>query len=202
MLFAKSRLKLIKENNKTSIVRSVAVYCGSSPGNRSTFLKTAENLGKLLGSAKITLVYGGGRTGLMGAVADGALSSGGDVIGVIPDFLIKREVDHPDLTKLIIVKNMHARKQKMFELSDGFIILPGGVGTLDEALEIITWQRLGVHKKPILIVNVDGYWQPLIELINTTIQNGFSSPQTSNLFKVTNSIDDIVNILTDVYRQK
>ncbi len=193
---------MIEGKNKTSTVRSVAVFCGSSSGSSSTFLKTAENLGKLLGSAKITLVYGGGKTGLMGAVANGALCSGGNVIGVMPDFLKRREVDHPNLTKLILVKNMHARKQKMFELSDGFIILPGGVGTLDETLEIITWRQLRVHKKPILIVNVNDYWQPLIKLIDTTIQNGFSASLTRDLFAVTNSTDGIVKMLENFYAPK
>ena len=193
------RLKLLQDNEEIPKIRSVAVFCGSSPGDRPTFLKTAEQLGKSLASANITLVYGGGKTGLMGAVANGALSLDGDVIGVMPNFLKKKEVDHPNLTKLVLVKNMHARKKTMFDLSDGFIILPGGLGTLDEALEIISWRQLGVHKKPILIINNDNYWQPLIELIKSTIQHEFSAPQTNNIFEVVNRADEVVEILKSLY---
>jgi uncharacterized protein (TIGR00730 family) len=141
------------------------------------------------------LVYGGGNAGLMGAVADGALAGGGAVIGVIPEFLKEREHGHPGVTDLQTVDSMHSRKQRMFDLSDAFVVLPGGVGTLDETLEMITWKQLGRHDKPIIIVDMNGYWQKLDELVAATVGHGFTSPATRELYEMVPSVEAVIATL-------
>ena len=142
-------------------MKSLCVFCGSSPGNNPAFIETAKALGYTMAEQNITLVYGGGNVGLMGVVADAVLEKGGKVTGVIPDFLKKKEVGHTGLTELIVVETMHQRKTKMFELSEGFIALPGGFGTLEEVIEILTWQQLGLHQYPVAFLNVDGFYNHL-----------------------------------------
>lgn len=143
----------------------------------------------------MTLVFGGGNAGLMGALADGALAANGKVIGVIPDFLKDREHGHPYVTDLQTVDSMHARKQRMFDLSDAFVVLPGGVGTLDETMEMITWKQLDRHDKPILVVDVNGYWRKLDDLVAAAIQHGFASAATRRLYEMVPSVDAAIETL-------
>src|SRR4029079_12388511 len=147
-----------------AIVASVCVFCGSSGRVHARYRAAAAELGTLLAANGIRLVFGGGHIGLMGVIADAVLAGGGEAIGVIPEFLVSRELAHTRLTELRVVPSMHARKQVMFELSDGFAALPGGGGTLEEMLEVIPWRDLSLHDKPIVLVNVADYWRPLLEL--------------------------------------
>ncbi len=154
-------------------MKSIAVFCGSSSGVSTVFAQQAYALGKYFAVKEITLVYGGAKVGLMGAVADGALENGGKVIGVLPHFLQTKEVGHEHLTELILVDNMHDRKRKMNELSEGVIMLPGGFGTFEEFFEMLTWAQLGLHKKPIAILNTNGFYDQLLQMIDTMVHNGF-----------------------------
>jgi uncharacterized protein (TIGR00730 family) len=151
----------------------VCVFCGSASGHHSIYAETARALGSLLGSNGHTLVYGGGNIGLMGIIADSVLQSGGKVIGVIPDFLFKREVAHAGLTELIIVDSMHERKKKMADASDAFIAMAGGWGTLDELAEILTWRQLGLIHQPIGILNTQNFFAPLLKSMETMVREGF-----------------------------
>jgi uncharacterized protein (TIGR00730 family) len=153
--------------------RRVCVYCGSSEGKRPEYAEAARGLGALLARRGIGVVFGGGRVGLMGAVADGALAAGGEVIGVIPEKLRTRELAHMGLTELIVVDSMHARKTMMAYLSDAFIALPGGWGTLEETFEVITWAQLNYHLKPVGILNVNGYYDPLLRFVEHAVNEGF-----------------------------
>ena len=170
-------------------IRSVAVFCGSRPGDRADFVAAARALGRGLAQADMRLVFGGGRIGLMGAVADAALAAGGDVIGVIPEFLTRLEVAHGGLTELIVTDSMHARKQRMYELSDAFVVLPGGLGTMDEAMEVITWRQLRLHDKPILFCDVADSAAPLVATIEAAIARGFALPESRRLFEVTEGVE-------------
>ncbi|MED3689395.1 TIGR00730 family Rossman fold protein [Peribacillus butanolivorans] len=147
-------------------MKTLAVFCGSSKGASNVYLEAAKKLGKELAKRNITLVYGGACVGIMGAVADSVLETGGKVIGVMPSFLEKREISHKNLTELIVVDSMHERKAKMAELADGFIALPGGPGTLEEFFEIFTWAQLGLHHKPCGLLNINHYYDPLVALFN------------------------------------
>ena len=147
-------------------IRSVCVYCGSGPGANPRFVEAAKGFGKLLAENDIRLIYGGGSIGLMGAVAHSVLDHGGKVTGVIPEFLMAREHASAETHELIVTPDMHARKQIMFDHADAFVALPGGVGTLEELVEQLTWAQLGRHKKPILIANIDGFWEPFLKLID------------------------------------
>lgn len=170
-------------------IKSLCVFCGSKTGDNPAFSSVADDLGREMARRKIRLVYGGGRIGLMGIVADAVLQAGGEVIGVIPEFLEKMEVVHHNLTELIITDSMHARKQKMFELSDGFISLPGGLGTLDETFEILTWKQLRRHNKPIVVLNIADYWQPFMALVEANINNGFAHQAVRELYSVADTVD-------------
>ncbi|MBU4612783.1 TIGR00730 family Rossman fold protein [Achromobacter sp. GG226] len=154
-------------------IRSLCIYCGSNPGNSPVFLESARTFGTLLGERGIRVVYGGASIGVMGAVADAALAAGGEVIGVIPQALVDREVAHHGLTELIVTTSMHERKAKMAELSDAFVALPGGVGTLEEIFEIWTWSQLGLHTKPCGLLNVAGYYDSLATFLDNTVSHGF-----------------------------
>lgn len=154
-------------------MRSIAVYCGSSSGASEVYLKTADALGRELAKREITLVYGGSSVGLMGAVADAALSEGGSAIGVLPEFLQRREIGHKSLNELMIVETMHERKAKMAELADGFIVLPGGPGTMEEFFEIFTWARLNLHRKPIGLLNAGGYYDSLVDFLRHMAKERF-----------------------------
>ena len=179
----------------SQIVKSVCVYCGASSGASSTFLKIATDVGRALGEHRIRLVYGGGGIGLMGAVADAALAAGGDVVGIIPQHLQQAELSHRGLTELKIVDTMHTRKRMMFDLSEAFIVLPGGMGTLDETFEIITWRQLGMHDKPIILLNHEQYWDPFLGLVDHVIGNGFARPAARQLFSVASSIGRLFDLL-------
>ena len=154
----------------------VCVFCGSSSGNRPAYARAARELGALLARRGIGLVYGGGNVGLMGIIADAALAAGGDVIGVMPQSLVEREVAHPGLTTLHVVRTMHERKQLMHDLSDAFIALPGGLGTLEEFFEVLTWGQLGMHAKPCAILDVEGYFEPMLVLLDRAVDDQMVKP--------------------------
>lgn len=157
-------------------IRSVCVYCGSSPGGRPLYAEAGAQFGRSLARAGLRLVYGGGTKGIMGAVANGALQGGGAVTGIIPRFLIDKEATATALQKLdelIVTENMHERKHAMFERSDAFVALPGGIGTLEEIIEIMTWGQLGHHRKPIVFANLDGFWNPMLALLDHMRDEGF-----------------------------
>jgi uncharacterized protein (TIGR00730 family) len=153
-------------------MKSVAVYCGANVGLNDSFRQQAEVMGQTLAERDMTLVYGGGRVGLMGAIADSALRHGGRAIGVIPDFLVEKEVEHRGLTELHIVKSMHERKLLMADLAEGFVAMPGGYGTLEELFEVLTWGQLGLHRKPVAVLNVGGYYDQLLALLDTMAGEG------------------------------
>lgn len=157
---------------------AVAVYCGSRFGDAPAFAEAARTMGRLLAQDAATLIYGGGRVGLMGAVADAALGAGGRVVGVIPQSLMDREVGHASLSELHVVQTMHERKQLMASRADAFVALPGGIGTLEELYEVWSWQQLGYHDKPVALLNVDGYYDALLDFTRTSHERGFvSAPQ-------------------------
>jgi hypothetical protein len=164
--------------------RRVCVFCGSSPGVDRRHRDAAIELGRLLASAGLTVVYGGGRTGLMGTLADAALGAGGRVVGVIPGPLTPREIVHPGITELRVTPTLHARKALMAELADAFVALPGGFGTFEETLEMLTWSQLGIHAKPVGLLNVAGYYEPLLRLVDQAVALGFVSPEHRSLLKV------------------
>ncbi|MET3845474.1 TIGR00730 family Rossman fold protein [Bradyrhizobium sp. OAE829] len=157
-------------------IKTVCVYCGSGSGSNPRFVEAAIALGKVFAENSIRLVYGGGSVGLMGAVAKSVLDHGGAVTGIIPDFLANRERMNPNLTELVVTPDMHERKRLMFERSDAFVALPGGVGTLEELVEQMTWQQLGRHTKPVLLANIDDFWEPLIALLTHMRANQFIRP--------------------------
>lgn len=155
------------------MIKSVAVFCGSRPGASDAYIKGAKAVGKELAKRNITLVYGAASVGIMGAVADSVLENGGHAIGVMPEFLKRKEIVHPRLSELIIVDSMHERKAKMADLADGFIALPGGPGTLEEFFEIYTWSQLGLHQKPCGVLNINQYYDPLITLYQHMLKEKF-----------------------------
>jgi len=157
-------------------VKSMAVYCGASGGKSDGYMQAARAFGQLLAEERIDVIYGGGKVGLMGAVADGALAAGGRVIGIIPRGLFEREVGHTGVTELRVVESMHDRKAMMAELADGIVALPGGYGTLDELCEMITWAQLGLHSKPIALLNHAGYFDPLLAMFDHALAEGFIPP--------------------------
>jgi len=179
------------------MVSSICVFCGSSSRVAEPYRDAASQLGKAIAAAGVRLVYGGGRIGLMGILADAALGSGASVVGVIPEFLRGLEVAHGGLTELRVVESMHDRKRTMFELADAFVVLPGGFGTLDEAIEVVTWRQLALHDKPIVLVDVLGFWQPLRALIAAIVGAGFAHPDHAGLFTVVPSVDDVLPALRD-----
>lgn len=173
------------------------MYCGSSNKVNKTYQDAARNLGKILAQNNIHLVYGGGHVGLMGAAADSAIKSGGEVTGIIPRHIQEKEVAHTGLTKLHVVESMHERKQMMVDLSDGFVVLPGGLGTLDEFFEIMTWRQLGLHQKPVVLVNLEGYWDSLINLIDHMIEEKFALHNDKKSLVVVESEDDVLEALKE-----
>ncbi len=169
-------------------ILSAAVFCGSSPGNDPGYMAAATALGQGLAAAGIRLVYGGGGIGLMGGVARAVHAAGGSVVGVIPEFLMRREMAHIEAGELIVTDSMHSRKNRMFELADAFVIMPGGLGTLDEMFEILTWRQLGLHDKPILICNVLGAATAWVGVIDAAIETGFARPEIRGLFEVVDGV--------------
>lgn len=176
-------------------IRSICLFCGASTGTDDAHRDAAARFGAQLAERGVRLVFGGGHVGLMGAAADAALAAGGEVVGVIPEHLQRRELGHEGVTELRVVDTMHARKNLMFELADAFAVLPGGVGTLDEMFEVVTWKQLGLHDKPILLIDHNGYWAPLKALIGSIIESGFASPATADLITVAHSVDEMFRIL-------
>jgi uncharacterized protein (TIGR00730 family) len=162
-------------------LKRICVFCGSSHGFNTAYEKAAHAMGSALASHKIALVYGGGRVGLMGAVADATLKAGGEVVGVIPKPLATKELAHAGLSKLHVVKTMHERKALMADLSDAFIALPGGYGTLEEFCEVLTWAQLGLHQKPCALLDVRGYFNPLLKLFDHAVDEGFVKPEHRKL---------------------
>ncbi len=172
---------------------ALCVYCGSSGRVRESHLEAARKLGRLAGESGVDIVFGGGRVGLMGAVAEGALAAGGRVVAIIPHHLEALEVGLRNASEYLVVDSMHSRKQLMAERADAFCALPGGLGTLDETFEIITWRQLKLHDKPILLVNLDGYWDPLLRLIDHQIEEGYLRGPTDGLFQVVDSVEAVLD---------
>ena len=174
---------------------SICVFCGSSPGANPEYQRAARAFGRLLAQQGRRLVYGGGKVGLMGVLADAALSDGGNVIGVIPQHLLDLEVGHTRLTKLHVVSSMHERKQQMSDLADAFVLLPGGIGSLEEFFEVWTWGQLGLHRKPYGILNVAGYFDPLLSFLDRSVDERFVSYEHRNLVVVS---DDPASLIADL----
>jgi len=166
---------------------NVCVFCGSSAGKDAVYANEAREIGRLLASSGSTLIYGGGKVGLMGILADAVMQNGGKVIGIIPDFLMKREVGHRGLTELIVVSSMHERKKKMADLSNAFLALPGGWGTLDELAEILTWRQLGLIDQPIGLLNTNSFFSPLVSQMKTMADSGFLNHANLNFLSIENS---------------
>ncbi len=173
----------------------VAVFCGSSAGRQPVFAAAAADFGTTLARAGVGIVYGGASVGMMGALADAALSAGGEVIGVIPGGLFAAEIPHPGLTRMEVVATMHERKALMADLADGFAALPGGLGTLDELFEILTWQQIGLHAKPVALVNVCGFWDPLASLIAELAATGFVSDATRRSLTLVRDAREFLTLL-------
>jgi uncharacterized protein (TIGR00730 family) len=174
------------------MIRSICVYCGSSPGNDPVFVEAAQKFGQILAQNGITLVYGGGSRGLMGALALSVHEHGGRVIGVIPEFLKVRERMFTGAQEIVVTRDMHERKRMMFERADAFVALPGGIGTLEELVEQLTWSQLGRHRKPILVANINGFWEPLVELLEHMKRSGFIHSDLMFDYSVVDRIEDIV----------
>ena len=178
-------------------IKRLCVYCGSSGAVEARYREAASELGARLAAAGIELVYGGGRVGLMGLLADAALTAGGKVTGIIPRRLLDAEVAHLGVTELVVVDSMHDRKRLMAEKADAFAVLPGGIGTLDELFEILSWKQLELHDKPILLVDIGGYWAPLRALLDHIVVNGFARPQTRRLLHVVPSVSALMAALLE-----
>ncbi|MBL7823151.1 MAG: TIGR00730 family Rossman fold protein [Saprospiraceae bacterium] len=178
-------------------MKSIAVFCGSSSGSKDYYYEQAFNLGKKLAHLEIDMIYGGSNAGLMGAVANGALSEGGKVVGVIPEFLVDKELAHNGITELILVKSMHERKYKMNELCDGVIALPGGYGTLDELFEMLTWGQLGLHKKPVALYNIHGYYNALINLVQHMVSSGFLKESNQKMLLINEDPDTLLKEMNE-----
>ena len=177
-------------------IRSVAVFCGSRVGADPIHAEATAELGRGLALAGITLVYGGGRIGLMGVVADTMLAAGGQVHGVIPDFLQRREVAHAGATRMEFTPSMHTRKARMFELADAFLVMPGGLGTFDETIEVVTWRQLGLHDKPIIVCDVAGWAGPLLAMMEASVRDGFADPSALELYEVVPDVPTLLARLT------
>ena len=185
-------------NNKFS----ACVFCGSSNGAKKNYSKAAEELGTLLATGNIDIVYGGGNTGLMGTLANSALALRGNVTGIIPNFLQESEVGHPNLTELIITDNMHDRKRLMYERADIFISLPGGTGTFDETIETMTWVQLNIFKKQIILLDVEAYWEPFLTLIQHGIKEGFINKKNEALLTLVKSPQQVLDVISLTREQK
>ena len=179
------------------MVRRVCVFCGSSRGSDPAFVAAAQVLGGTLAARGMTLVYGGGKVGLMGALADAVLRAGGQAIGVIPSSLLAKEVGHDGLTELHVTESMHERKALMAELADGFIALPGGFGTFEELFEILTWSQLGFHRKPAVVLDVNDFYAPLVALIDGAVDAGFIQPTHRTLARRATTVDDALAALVE-----
>lgn len=182
----------MNDSQTISSLQNICVYCGSGPGKHPAFLQTAHAFGRILAQSRIGLVYGGGSLGLMGEVARATLAAGGRVIGIIPEFLVQREQMLTDVQEVVVTQNMHERKMSMFEKSDGFVALPGGIGTLEELVEVSTWAQLNQHRKPIIIANIENYWEPLLALVRHMRSEKFIRPGLEVKYEVVSQASDIV----------
>jgi uncharacterized protein (TIGR00730 family) len=176
--------------------KSICVYCGSSTGNHPRYRAAAEALGRSIAEHGMRLIFGGGGVGLMGVVSETAMAHGGKVTGIMPGFLREKEGYRGKIDELFIVESMHERKQMMFERADAFAILPGGFGTLDETFEIVTWRQLELHDKPIILVNIEGYWDPLLAMIERQLAEGFLRPEFADLIRVVDTAEAVIPALT------
>lgn len=176
-------------------ISRVCVYCGSAGAVDERYRDAARELGRALATAGIEVVYGGGRVGLMGLLADAALTAGGRVVGIIPGLLRDAELAHPGASELVIAGSMHERKRLMAERSDAFAVLPGGIGTLDEMFEIVTWRHLGLHDKPVFVVDIAEYWRPLRELLDHLVAHGFAKPLVPRLLEIVPSVGALMSAL-------
>ncbi len=179
-------------------MKRVCVFCGSATGKNEKYLQLATRVGEIIASHRHELVYGGGRVGLMGAVADSVMKHGSRVIGVIPKTLMTKEVAHEDVSQLYVVEGMHERKKMMYDLSDAFLVIPGGMGTLDEMFEILTWAQLKLHHKPIYLLNEGGFYDHLIAYVKHSAAEGFIRPEHVNLFQVISSTEDIITVMKKI----
>lgn len=184
------------------MMETLCVFCGSASGSRPAYKEVASQLGRLLAERKIRLVYGGGKVGMMGAVADAALAAGGEVIGVIPGALVDRELAHHGVNELIVVESMHQRKAKMAELSDAFLALPGGFGTLEELFEVVTWAQLGFHSKPCGLLNVEGFFDALLAMLDHANNEAFLYQGNRELLLTGNDPSEILQLLGEAHPAK
>jgi uncharacterized protein (TIGR00730 family) len=194
----RSETHFLHKDQRMPAIKAVTVFGGAASGHDPVYRETAITLGRGLAEAGITLIFGGGSTGMMGAVADAALDAGGKVIGIIPDFLAQREVAHTSVSEMIVTDSMHSRKRRMFELSDAFVTLPGGLGTLDETFEMITWRQLDLHTKPILICDVGGWAEPFLALIDALVAQGFAPSHARRFCEVLDSAEAVVARLVEL----
>ncbi len=185
----------MKMDKLTPLVRSVCVYCGSSPGNDPRFEATAQRLGEIFAAHGVGLVYGGGSNGLMGTVARTVLNNDGHVTGIIPEFLQQKERMLKEAQELLVVPDMHTRKRLMFEKADAFVALPGGIGTLEELVEQLTWVQLGRHRKPVLILDIGGFWRPLLGLLEHMRERGFIRSDMEVRYLVAEKVEDVLPML-------
>lgn len=176
-------------------IKNVCVYCGSRMGSKPSYEALANDLGRRIADCGMGLVYGAGSIGLMGVVARAARNAGAPVVGIIPEHLDAVEITQEGLTELHVTQNMHDRKKMMFDRSDAFIVLPGGLGTLDETFEIMTWAQLSLHKKPIILINHEGYWTPFVELVKNVVEAGFASAENADLVTVVDTAEEAMTLL-------
>lgn len=177
------------------MIESVCVFCGSRPGRRAIYAQAAEALGRALARARIRVIYGGGHVGLMGRVADAAMAAGGEVVGMIPERLLEREVGHRTISSLIVTGDMSDRKSRMIEHADAFVVLPGGLGTFDELLEVVTLRQLGYHAKPIILIDLDGFFTLWADLVDKVVEEGFAAPDAPRLFRIVRGVGDALDAL-------
>jgi uncharacterized protein (TIGR00730 family) len=182
-------------NDLAMTSRRVCVFCGASSGNSEKYARLAEELGTALARAELGLVFGAGGVGIMGAISNAVLDAGGEAVGVIPQALFEREHGRADLTELHVVATMHERKALMHELSAAFVVLPGGLGTMEEFFEVLTWAQLGFHHKPIVVLDVDGYYRPLVELLDHAMASGFMASTDRRLVTVVESVAEVIALL-------
>lgn len=173
-------------------MKNICVFCGSSPGTDPVLMDTARQLGAHLAFSGIGLIYGGARVGLMGAVSDGALSAGGEVTGILPSFLQEKEIAHAGLTRLIFVESMHERKLMMHQMADGVITLPGGFGTLEEYFEMLTWGQLGLHRQPVALLNIGGFFDSLLHFADTMVTAGLLKEVNRNMMLIADTIEELM----------
>jgi uncharacterized protein (TIGR00730 family) len=172
--------------------KSLCVYCGSRTGTKPAFVAAAEKLGRILAGNGVRLIYGGGGVGLMGSIGRAVINHGGEVVGIVPGFLRKIEVQQEGLTELVVTETMHERKFLMYDMADAFAVLPGGIGTLEELTELLSWRHLRVHEKPLVIINVDRYWDPLLDLFEHAMSEDFAGPGLRHEYRVVSKVEDVL----------